>query len=197
MKIVDLSQILENGMPVFPGDPKVKIEEIHTLEKEGWRLKYLQLSSHIGTHADAPYHMDKNGDSLDNLPIDRFIGETMLVSIDDEFSTAVGLAFSEGIIDEKVVERLKAAKPKFVVVGSDATLDIEPERQLLRAEIITITDLVNMDRLPKNKPFMFYGVPLKIKDGDWFTDKSLRRIGLADGQKSPRRVRNKNIQKGI
>jgi len=166
MRIVDLSQTLENGMPIFPGDPEVKIEEIHSLDKEGWRLKYLQFSSHIGSHVDAPYHMDKNGEPLDNLRIDRFIGKTVLLDLHDKFPSGMGLAFSEGVVDEQVVERLKVAKPKFVVVGSNATLDVEPERELLKAGIITITDLVNMGNLPKNKPFMFYGVPLKIKDGD-------------------------------
>ena len=39
-------------MTVFPGDPEVKIEQIHSLEKEGWRLRYLQFSSHIGTHVE-------------------------------------------------------------------------------------------------------------------------------------------------
>ncbi len=166
MKIVDLSQTLQNNFPVFPGDPECKIEEIHTIEKEGWRLKYLQFSSHIGTHVDAPYHMDENGETLDNLPIERFIGKTVLLGIEDKFPEEIGIAFSRGLVDEKVVERLKEAKPRFVIIGSNATLDVEPERQLLKAGIITITDLVNMEQLPKNKPFMFYAVPLKIKDSD-------------------------------
>ena len=166
MKIIDLSQTLENGMLVFPGDPEVKIEEIHILDKEGWRLKYLQFSSHTGTHTDAPYHMDEDGPTIDSLPIERFFGETILLNVSDEFPVGTGIAFLEGVIDENVVERLKTANPRFVVVGLEATLSVESEKRLLQAGIITITDLVNMDKLPKNKPFVFYGVPLKIKDGD-------------------------------
>ena len=33
-------------------------------------------------------------------------------------------------------------------------------------EIVTVTDLVNLEKLPLGKQFMFYGLPLKIKDGD-------------------------------
>lgn len=40
------------------------------------------------------------------------------------------------------------------------------ERKLLQAGILTMAGLVHMDQLPKNSPFMFYGVPLNIKDGD-------------------------------
>lgn len=166
MKIIDLSQTLEDGMDVFPGDPEVKIEQIHTLDKEGWQLRYLQFSSHIGTHVDALAHMDKSGKTLDDLPIDKFIGKTVLVTVGDKFPENVGLAFSEGDIDKEVVKMIKKAKPKFVVVGSNATLDVESERQLLQSGIITITDLVNMEKLPKNKPFTLYAVPLKIKEGD-------------------------------
>ncbi|MFH2085557.1 MAG: cyclase family protein [bacterium] len=59
MQIIDLSQSLYDHMPVYLGDPEVKIEQIHHLDKEGWHLSYLQTSSHIDTHADAFAHMDK------------------------------------------------------------------------------------------------------------------------------------------
>ena len=110
--------------------------------------------------------MDKSGKTIDDMPIDRFIGETLLVEVWDGFQQNIGLAFSEGHINTLVVEKIKASNPKFVVVGSNALFDIEAERHLLQAGIITITDLVNMEELPKNKPFILYAVPLKIKDGD-------------------------------
>lgn len=166
MQIIDLSQPLFDKMPVYPGDPEVSIEQIHNLDKEGWRLRYLQMSTHIGTHADAFAHMDEKGTTIDNIPLERYIGKTVLVDINSEFPNKVGLAFKEGKLDLILFEKLKESKPLFVVVGNSAELDVELERQLLQSEILTITDLVNMDELPENKEFMFYGVPLKIKDGD-------------------------------
>jgi len=166
MKIIDLSQPLFNKMPVYPGDPEVHIEQIHNLDKEGWRLRYLQMSTHIGTHADAFAHMDENGTTVDNIPLEKYIGKTVLVGINSEFPKNVGLAFKDGKLDLSLFEKLKEAKPLFVVVGNTAELDVELERKLLQAGILTITDLVNMSELPENKEFMFYGVPLKIKDGD-------------------------------
>jgi len=136
------------------------------LDKEGWRLRYLQLSSHIGTHADAFAHMDENGTTIDNIPLEKYIGKTLLVKIDDEFPKNVGLAFKEDKLDLSLFGKLKEAEPLFVVVGNTAEFDVELERKLLQSGILTITDLVNMDELPQGKEFMFYGVPLKIKDGD-------------------------------
>ncbi|PJA40746.1 hypothetical protein CO178_01625 [candidate division WWE3 bacterium CG_4_9_14_3_um_filter_34_6] len=102
MKIIDLSQTLYSSMPVWEGDPEVKIKQIHT---------------------------------IDNISIEHF-------------------------------QKIILAEPKFVIIGNKAELTVELERKLLENKIITITDLVNMEKLPKNKEFMFYGVPLKIKDRD-------------------------------
>lgn len=166
MQVIDLSQPLFDKMPVYPGDPEVSIKQIHDLDKEGWRLRYLQMSTHIGTHADAFAHMDENGETIDNIPLEKYIGKTILVNTFDNFPKEVGLAFKEGKLDLSLFEKLKEAKPLFVVVGNTAELEVELERKLLQSGILTITDLVNMDELPKDKEFMFYGVPLKIKDGD-------------------------------
>lgn len=166
MKVVDLSQPLYDRMSVYPGDPEVHIVEIHSLQKEGWRLRYLQFSSHVGTHADAFAHMDENGQTIDAIPIEQFIGKTRIITIDAPFPHDMGLAFREGILDINLFEKIRAAKPTFVIVGNQAELEVELERKLLQSGILTITDLVNMDALPSDKPFTFYGVPLKIKDGD-------------------------------
>lgn len=166
MQVIDLSQPLFDKMPVYPGDPEVSVKQIHDLDKEGWRLRYLQMSTHIGTHADAFAHMDESGETIDNIPLEKYIGKTILVDISSEFPKNIGLAFKDGKLDLSLFERLKEANPLFVVVGNKAELDVDLERKLLRSKILTITDLVNMDELPENKEFMFYGVPLKIKDGD-------------------------------
>ena len=166
MQIIDLSQPLFDKMPVYSGDPEVVIKQIHTLDKEGWRLRYLQMSSHIGTHADAFAHMNETGITIDNIPIDRFIGKTHIVAPGDDYPTGTGLAFREGKLNLNLFSKISSAKPLFVIVGDNAEFEVELERKLLQSGIITITDLVNMDQLPADKSFIFYGVPLKIKDGD-------------------------------
>ena len=166
MQIIDLSQPLFDHMPVYPGDPEVHIEQIHNLDKEGWRLRYLQMSTHIGTHADAFAHMDEKGETIDNIPIDRYVGETVVVSAVDIFPKGTGLAFREGALNLGLFDKIVAAAPRFVVVGDNAELDVELERKLLQSGILTITDLINMSQLPVGNPFTFYAVPLKIRDGD-------------------------------
>ena len=74
MKIIDLSQSLYNKMPVYPGDPEVKIQQIHSLAKEGWRLRYLQFASHTGSHVDAFSHMDEKGKTFRSNAVVKIYG---------------------------------------------------------------------------------------------------------------------------
>lgn len=80
MKIVDLSQPLYDHMPVYPGDPEVLIKEIHTLDKEGWNLRNITLTTHIGTHVNVPYHMVKDGKRLDKFYVDFFLGSQSCIN---------------------------------------------------------------------------------------------------------------------
>ena len=45
-------------------------------------------------------------------------------------------------------------------------LPAELERLLLARQILTYTDLVNLNQLPEGAEFTFYGLPLSIAGGD-------------------------------
>ncbi len=56
MKIIDLTVPIYTGMPVYPGDPEVDIEQVQTVENDEWNMKRLHICSHDGTHINAPSH---------------------------------------------------------------------------------------------------------------------------------------------
>ncbi len=161
MKIVDLSQPIYSGMKVYPGDPRVEVTEAGRYEVEGWVLQTITMGTHTGTHVDAFSHMDESGESLDHIPLDRFFGPARLVVPGRSIPKKVGLIFHKdpGI---NFLESILAAGPPFVAGPISESL----QRALLEKKIVTYTDLVNLDRLPKDREFMFYGFPLKIKNGD-------------------------------
>ncbi|MCF6133147.1 cyclase family protein [Flavobacterium wongokense] len=85
-EIIDLSQELFDGMPIFNGLPEVKIT-IHATHEE-WdgienpttktpSLLKLELGEHTGTHVDALNHMGKEyvGQSIDVMPLSMFYTE--------------------------------------------------------------------------------------------------------------------------
>lgn len=166
MQVIDLSPPLFTGMPVYPGDPEVVIDQIHSFAKEGWRLRMLHVPSHIGAHVDAFAHMDQGGSTLDQIPLTRFFGQTQVVKVGDKYPSAIGLMFIEGKISLKDVKQIVKVKPNFVAIGDECDFPVEVERGLLIQGVVTITDLINTELLPKNSVFTLYALPLNIKDGD-------------------------------
>ncbi|HHT9126342.1 MAG TPA: cyclase family protein [Candidatus Brocadiia bacterium] len=75
MKIYDISVTISDKLPVWPGDPAVSIKRRLSIEKgDSYNISELSLSTHTGTHIDAPYHFEQNGLKVDELPLDVLIG---------------------------------------------------------------------------------------------------------------------------
>ncbi|MBI4008986.1 cyclase family protein [Candidatus Roizmanbacteria bacterium] len=164
MKIIDLTQPLYDHMPVYPGDPEVIIKEIHTLEKEGWNLRNMTFTTHIGTHVNVPYHMVKNGKKLDQTELSSFFGEAELYQKGKQYKNKFGLIFHDSNIDKTIADILIKNPPKFIGLSAAFEFDIALEKLLLEHNIISYENLINTDKLPSH--FTFYGLPLNIRGGD-------------------------------
>lgn len=83
-KIIDLTRILNEQMTVYPGTAEPKFEVINTVEKDGFSEYLLTMVSHTGTHIDAPCHIFKNAKSIDQFPVDKFIGSAIVIPCQDQ-----------------------------------------------------------------------------------------------------------------
>lgn len=81
MRVIDLGWRIANGMPVFPGDVSPTVKSRSTVEKEGFAESLLTLSSHNGTHMDAPAHMRAGGKTLDAFPNESFFGLAQVADV--------------------------------------------------------------------------------------------------------------------
>ena len=79
--IIDLSVILNEDTPVYPGDPEVKINKAGILARDGFNDHVLTIGTHVGTHIDAPLHMIEGGKTLDQIPVETFIGRGVCVDV--------------------------------------------------------------------------------------------------------------------
>ena len=92
LEIIDLSQEIFPGMPVFPGLPEVKIT-LHVSHEE-WdgitgsdvispAVNRLELGEHTGTHVDAINHMARQyrGRSIDTMPLTMFYTEGLCLDL--------------------------------------------------------------------------------------------------------------------
>jgi arylformamidase len=82
MKIYDITIPVSPAMPVWPGDPAVQIDPVSKIEAgDNANVSHLSLSAHTGTHVDAPYHFLQEGVTLDQVPLERFVGPAVVVEI--------------------------------------------------------------------------------------------------------------------
>jgi len=81
LHFIDLSHPLDNGQLAFPGDPTISIVQTHTVAQKGYNLSTLTVSSHQGTHLDAPRHFFDNGRTIDRMDLHRFCGRAHLIDL--------------------------------------------------------------------------------------------------------------------
>lgn len=164
MKIIDLSLEIYSGMPVFPGDPEVIVEQQQAFEKDGWNMKRIHINLHDGTHLNVPIHGTKDGRILDTYKIDDFICKSRVYKKPSDIHKGMGIVFSDQNIDWDIAKIIAEKQPKFVGLSSEFEFEVDIEKFLLEKGIISFERLANTNNLPPE--FVFYGVPLKIKSGD-------------------------------
>jgi kynurenine formamidase len=91
VRIVDLSHPISPAMPLWPGTPRPEFSDLYSVGRDGFGERWLQLSSHTGTHLDAPAHLLEGEATLDCLPVDRFIGKGALLDLRNPQSEPVSL----------------------------------------------------------------------------------------------------------
>ena len=78
MKIIDITRPLTEGILIYPGDiPPVFRQEVHG----NYLTTDLHLSTHTGTHIDAPVHYLKTGDTIDTIPLSHVMGTCRVLDV--------------------------------------------------------------------------------------------------------------------
>lgn len=82
MKVYDISQEVFTCC-VYPGDPVPKGEKVLTIAGGAVsNVTALSMCAHNGTHVDAPYHFFDDGKKIDEVPLEKLVGEALVVSCD-------------------------------------------------------------------------------------------------------------------
>ncbi len=83
--IIDLSLKLHNDMAVYPSDPPINITQRSSMPDDSVNMLELNMSTHHGTHIDAPFHQLADGQSLDEFPPHKFVvGRTLKLDLAPE-----------------------------------------------------------------------------------------------------------------
>lgn len=82
-RLYDITWPLDANTPVYPGDPAVRFDPLAVIGKDKVNMLSLSsLSTHSGTHIDAPLHFITGGKSIDQYAPDDFILPAQVVHVE-------------------------------------------------------------------------------------------------------------------
>jgi arylformamidase len=93
MKIIDVTRTLTKDTLVFPGDV---IPSFNQADHGRYVISDLHMSSHTGTHIDAPSHYLKSGGTIDTVPLRNLIGKCRVIDESRADSTTISAADLKG-----------------------------------------------------------------------------------------------------
>ena len=86
MKIIDISQEVFS-CNVYPGDPSPIAEKVVSIDAgDVYNMSTLSMCVHNGTHIDAPYHFLNDGNTVEQIPLEYFVGTCYVVQRDGELT---------------------------------------------------------------------------------------------------------------
>lgn len=200
-KWIDISQKLDAQIPVWPGDTPFSYKISWGMEESGSvNVGEITLSTHTGTHVDAPFHFDHYGKKIIDLDVNLYIGPALVVHLPNV--TKIGVKELNGI-DLKNTSRLLlrtdawADRSKF----PDSIPPIEPDLaeylashgvRLLGLDLPSVDELDSKE-LPAHHALNRAGIHIleglvldDIPQGDY--ELAALPLALADGDGSPVRA---------
>ena len=130
MKIYEISQEVF-GCKVFSGDPAPEREWLSQMtEGAQYNLTAFRMCAHNGTHVDAPYHFCPEGKTVNQVPLESFVGMAFVV-----FCQGNVTAEAAGEILKKA-EACDARASRRILIGGKATLTTEAAEVFARAGIL-------------------------------------------------------------
>jgi len=91
-EILDLTRPLGEKVPVYPGDPGPVFRQV---ERDGYTCTDIRLTSHTGTHMDAPSHYLSGGTHVDGIPLKKLIGMARVIDMENAGDTISAASLSE------------------------------------------------------------------------------------------------------
>ena len=117
MKIYDISQeVFSCG--VYPGDPKPEKQTLCAIsDGELYNLTAFSMCAHNGTHIDAPFHFLPEGKTVEQLPLETFVGDCFVAWCEGDMTASDA---------ESVLEKAQGAER--LLIAGPATVTAEAAR---------------------------------------------------------------------
>ncbi len=191
MTFIDLSQPIYKGMPVYPGDSAVLLDQSQIYSVDHYNNHRINTGMHIGTHIDGRMHLLDVREYIGNMPLEHFCGRGGIIHVENENIIKMKASYSDIIREKKVIlfhtgmdkyygsEKYYSGHPildmsvckvlaenNVGLIGVDMPspdrFPFEIHKFLLQHNILIMENLTNLDQLTPEKDFEVFAFPLKI-----------------------------------
>jgi kynurenine formamidase len=152
MKIFDLSQPLTDLCPNCPVHPPIRLPRTADHPADGWRMEEFHMASHSGTHLDAPLHKWAGGKSIDQIPLENFLGPVRVADL-------VGEAVPDLAIGPALLEKTLAGQ------GS------------LEGDVILLNTGWGLKRAPTDE-WRYHSPYLHPEGAEWLVQRRIKGVGI-------------------
>ena len=109
MKIIDISQEIMS-CKVYPGDPAPKGERLVSMDRgDVYNMSAFSMCAHNGTHVDAPFHFINEGKTIDQMPLESFVGLCYVARHNGEVTADDAVEIMEKAVNNGAAERILIA----------------------------------------------------------------------------------------
>jgi len=178
--IYDISQEVFS-CNVFPGDPKPEKEAVMSISKgDIVNLTAFSMCAHNGTHVDSPFHFYDDGKTIDQVPLDNFIGPCYVFDHEgdvtgDDAKSFLARAEAEGAGERILIKGKSTVTYDAAVVFADAGIKlignesqtIGPEdapakvHYVLLAREVVLLEGIRLSEVPEGK-YMLCSQPINL-----------------------------------
>jgi kynurenine formamidase len=183
MRLIDLSQEIYEGMPVFAGHLETKVWQHHTFEDTApkfdsdfaYQSLGITVCDHGPTHVDALSHLDPTpgAPTIDQMDLAQFCGEGDVLLLRtgsaERFGGTQEYTTQYPGLDQSAADWLRDRRPK--VFGVDSPSPDNPADRIYPVHLFSrehgVTHYENLANLGElvGRRFQFFGFPLRIRGG--------------------------------
>lgn len=157
-KIIDISQEVFS-CHVFPGDPQPQRTRAQSLKNgDICNLTELSMCAHNGTHVDAPYHFIDSGKTIDEIPLDAFVGTCYVAHHTGDVTEADAKA---------ILEKANEAAER-ILIGGKCTVTAEAAKVFASAGVRLIgneSQTVGPEDSPREVHLILLGAGVVLLEG--------------------------------
>ena len=188
--LIDLTQTICDSQPIFPGDNRTILNQSQAINSDGYNNHDLSTSMHSGTHIDIPLHFTNDARSMDDWPLERFIGRGYI--IDYSTASSQSAVFNQNIpydsivvlhtgwsarylshdyfdaypvLDLAIADLLIQRRVKMLAIDAPSPdkYPFDIHRALLENNILIAENLCHTEALLELESFEIIALPLKIR----------------------------------